>query len=446
MSEPRDDRDWEPEENMTIGQSMNEDEYSYADYPGPPMQEQYIPENDPHAFRVFPREPEPQPEIKHKGRTKQFVGGFVSGLRRLPKAVVKSTFYDRKATRKGAPGTEQESGPSHFLPAYDDPGTTVSNPENVHYVQALEMPAEPKPPTELSYADATRPSSQQRVSEQRVSQVRSSRRTSSPAPSASLIGSSPRFRPANEPEVVDPVLASDYRKMEPPIRFAPPEESIREQLSRAKNWFHELKTLPWTSDRVAQDYVPARSSRAHVGKAKPAGSWYTVNKHQDVDLLAGGGLGSARTAPLRLPRSEASASVRSGHRPPLEGRTPASYMTSPALFPSPGASSHGQGQHAISYSYYFAPPQPLYVYQSPMTSPMVHHATDSSSTSMSPEAHQAVPVYMMAGPPPGLIPSPPPAIHAAQHNQANRAASPPPAHIPSRRHSRLSRNSGSNTH
>ncbi|KAI0689207.1 hypothetical protein C8T65DRAFT_746274 [Cerioporus squamosus] len=425
---------------MSIGPSANEEGWtdggrydSGAPQEQEQEQEQVFSEHEPYAYPVAPEEPEPKP----RGRAKNFVGGFVSGLRRLPKAVVKSHFYDRKATRKGAPGTEMSPGQSHFLPAYDDPGFTVPNPESVHYVQGTDMPVPaPKSPTELSYADPTRRSSQQRTS---LSQHRASQRSSSHAhasqPLVASIASSPRFR---SPEPVDPLPASDYAKMDSPIRFAPPDDSFSTHFTRVKNFLHELKDLPWTSERVALDYVPARSPRAHVGKAKPQGSWYTgVNQkgHQEIDLLA------PATAPARRgtiqSRSDASAmSVRSAMRMQPDGRTPASYMTSPGgLIPSPGASSHGQGQHMMSYSYYFAPPQPLYVYQSPMTTPMAHQGTASSSSSsgMSPEAHQAVPVYMMAGPPPGLIPHPPPAVHAAQHNQANRAVSPQVSmHMPGR--------------
>ncbi|RPD58812.1 hypothetical protein L226DRAFT_264739 [Lentinus tigrinus ALCF2SS1-7] len=430
-SEARSDREWEEqgeEEAMSIGPSANEEGWTDggAYYDGAPQpQEQVVPENDPYPYPVELDQAEP----KHKGRAKQFVGGFVSGLRRLPKAVVKSHFYDRKATRKGAPGTEMSPGQSHFLPAYDDPGVTVANPESVHYVQSIDMPGPaPKSPTEISYANPTRRSSQQRTS---LSQHRASQRSSSHAHGGQAlvasVASSPRFR---SPEPVDPLPASDYAKMDSPIRFAPPDDSFKTHITRVQNFFSELRNLPWTSERVALDYVPAASARAHVGKSKPHGSWYTgVNQkgHQEIDLLA------PATVPARRgtiqSRSEASASVRSATRMQPDGRTPASYMTSPgALIPSPGASSHGQGHHMMSYSYYFAPPQPLYVYQSPMSTPMAHPGGTSSSSSSgmsrSPEAqaHQAVPVYMMAGPPPGLIPSPPPVMHASPH--VGRAASP----------------------
>ena len=464
-SEPRSDREWEEQgevEAMSIGASANEDGWAgRPDYQGayegaPQPQEQALPENTSYAYSMVPDQPEyePQPEFEPqpKGRAKHFVGGFISGLRRLPKAVAKSHFYDRKATRRGAPGTEMSPGQSHFLPAYDDPGVTVTNPESVHYVQGVQMPdPTPKSPTEISYANQTRRSSQQRTS---ASQHPASQRSSSqPRASHALvasIASSPRFR---SPEPVDPLPASDYAKMDSPIRLAPPDDSFKTHFTRVQNFFHELKNLPWTSDRVALDYVPAASGRAHVGKSKPHGSWYdAVNQrgHQEIDLLA------PATVPARRgtiqSRSEGSASLRSATRMQQDGRTPASYMTSPGgLMSSPGASSHGQGHQMMSYSYYFAPPQPLYVYQSPMAMPMHHGGTESSSSSGAsrlPEAQQAVPVYMMAGPPPGLIPSPPPVVHASPRSHASRATSPQVSiQIPGRPTSHAqSRHSGTNSH
>ena len=83
-----------------------------------------------------------------------------------------------------------------------------------------------------------------------------------------------------------PEFASDYAKMDSPIRFAPPDDSFSVHVTRVRKFFRELKDLPWTSERVAVDYVPAKSSRAHTGKAKPKGSWYSINKLQDIDLLA----------------------------------------------------------------------------------------------------------------------------------------------------------------
>lgn len=418
--------EWEPEtERMTIGQS-DEDYDQYDQYQGeqhqmapayesqaqghgygqprheydrrgPEPQAQAQPQHESFYDPITMEEPEPKPKKKNT-----FVGGFVAQLRKLPNAMSKSHFYDRKSTRKGAPGMEQQPGQSHYLPAYDEPGVTVRNPESVHYVEAVSMPQSPGSMSQVSYADPSRPQSGVRSSQRHSGQ--------SNAHSAGRPTSPPRLitSPALSAVLVSPHPASDYAKMDSPVRFAAPDDSFSAHVTRVKDFVHELKALPWTSSRVALDYVPTQSSRARTGKAKQAGSWYTgVQGHQDIDLL-----GSARPAPRRL-RSEdgQSARIAVAH----DGRTPASFVTSPGLMPSPGMSSHGQGQQGVSYSYYFAPPQPLYVYQSPMTTPATGPAlTDSpgsSSSSRRREAAQAVPVYMMAGPPPGLIPTPPPAAH-----------------------------------
>ncbi|KAH9847589.1 hypothetical protein C2E23DRAFT_871698 [Lenzites betulinus] len=394
------------------GHGHHEHQYDDQRGSGPEAQPQHDSFYDPISLA-----PEPEPEPLPKKKT--FVGGFVAHLRKLPHAVVKSHLYDRKATRKGAPGTEQMTGPSHYLPAYDEPGVTVEHPESVHYVEAVGVPTSPRSPSQLSYMDASRP----------VSGVRSQRHSAQSNPHSAILVGSPRLRPTPSPVLMSPHPASDYAKMDSPVRFAPPDDSFSAHLTRVKGFVHELKALPWTSSRVALDYDPTKQPRACTGKAKQGGSWYTgVGPHQDIDLL-----GSARPASRRL-RSEdgASARIAVAH----DGRTPASFVTSPGLMTSPGMSSHGQGQQGVSYSYYFAPPQPLYVYQSPMTSPAHNHQpplTDSSSSSSRQREApaQAVPVYMMAGPPPGLIPTPPPAAHTPGHSHVSRTSPhPPPPGLP----------------
>ncbi|KAI0372642.1 hypothetical protein BV20DRAFT_36100 [Pilatotrama ljubarskyi] len=418
--------DWEPEtERMTISPSIDED-YIYGHH------QQADPRTVPEYERAHGHEPRQDsfydpiapPEQRKPKKKNNFVGGFVASLRKLPQAVVRSHFYDRKSTRKGAPGTEQPTGPSHYLPAYDEPGVTVADPASVHYVEGVAIPPGPRSPSQVSYADPTRP----------PSGTRSQRYSSQSNPNSALRAGTPRIRttPPATPVLVSPHPASDYAKMDSPVRFAPPDDSFSAHITRAKDFIHELKALPWTSSRVALDYIPTQSSRARIGKAKQAGSWYTgVGPHQDIDLL-----GSARPAPRRLRSEDGGASMRSGARIAIahDGRTPASFVTSPGLMPSPGISSHGQGQQAVSYSYYFAPPQPLYVYQSPMTTPatnaVITDSPHSSSSSSRQEAAQAVPVYMMAGPPPGLIPTPPPAAHPPTHHGTGASLNAPPPGLP----------------
>ncbi|PIL25469.1 hypothetical protein GSI_13359 [Ganoderma sinense ZZ0214-1] len=460
MSQPSDfadDRDWEPdpEEAMTIGQS---DAYSFPDHSGQADEQmvqldedggyvrQVIPLDDPDAAPVAMMGPDPM--AKPTSRTKAFVGGFVASLRRLPKAVVKSSRYDRKATRKGAPGTVHSTGASHFVPAppYNEPGVPV-DPAHVSYVEARRTHVSQDIPTELDYAGehsglASRP--------------HSARRASSQVQSPSII-STPRFLPEGA-ILADPELASDYVKMEPPS--SPPDDSFSAHFTRVANFFQELKNLPWVSDRVAVDYRPMRSSRACVGKAKESGSWY--NRKQDVDLLAGG-----PTSPLQPPTRMRTHSVpsshmsmhsatatRTYHRQHHPDGTPLSYMTSPLSMPSPGASSHGHGQHPMSFSYYFAPPQPLYVYTPSMNSQLqtVAEGTPGPSPAMS-QLPQALPVYMFPGPPPRVFQSPVPPSASASPTSVHRSharPSPPTrtSGVPpsATQRSSHSRHSGSNAH
>ena len=456
MSQPSDlpdDRDWEPDEAMTIGQS---DGYSYPDHAGQP-EEEMAPEAEVYRRQVIslddPDAPPidmmvPQPMSKPPGRTKAFVGGFVASLRRLPKAVVKSSLYDRKATRKGAPGTIHSTGPSHFVPAppYHEPGVTV-DPAHISYAEIRRTHVSQDIPTELGYAGEH---------SNHASMRSSARRASSQVQSPSIM-STPRFLPEGA-ILAEPELASDYVKMEAPV--GPPDDSFSAHFTRVANFFQELKNLPWVSDRVAIDYRPMRSSRACVGKAKESGSWY--NRKHDVDLLAGGPA-SPRLPPTRMrsnsgPSSHTSVhsatATRTYHHHHHPDRTPLSYMTSPLSMPSPGASSHGQGQHPMSFSYYFAPPQPLYVYTPSMNSQLqtVAEGTPGPSPPMS-QVPQALPVYMFPGPPPRIFQSPVPPSASTSPTSAHRShARPSP---PSRtsgvppsatQRSSHSRHSGSNAH
>ncbi|KAI0628221.1 hypothetical protein C8Q77DRAFT_1162387 [Trametes polyzona] len=446
VADPAEPEEWEPEtERMTIDPSLDE-EHHYGSYQDAQHHLEGAPEYESQGHgqrggdqynRYEQQAGQSQPpqesfydpismaiaEELPRPKKKTFVGGFVASLRKLPQAVVKSHFYDRKSTRRGAPGTEQPTGPSHYLPAYDDPGVTVPHPESMHYVEAVGMPTSPRSLSQVSHPDLTRPSSG----------VRSQRYSGQSVPHSANRAASPRIRtmPEVTPVVVSPHPASDYAKMDSPVRFAPPDDSFSAHVTRVKDFLHDLKALPWTSSRVALDYIPAQSSRARVGKAKEVRSWYTgVQAHQEIDLL-----GSARPAPRRL-RSEdgGSARVVIAH----DGRTPASYLTSPGLMPSPALAPQPPGQH-MAVSYYISPPQPLVLYTPQMAAPPAtqpysgsHQPPDPATSQQGQEpAGQAIPVLMMSRPPPNVIPTPPPVVHAPGHPQSARSSpNPPPPGLP----------------
>ena len=448
MSQPSeipDDRDWEPEEAMTIGQS---DVYSYGDHVGSREEEmdhpsemygrQVISLDDPDAPPIALLSP--QPSTQPLSLRKRFVGGFVASLRRFPKAVTKSSLYDRKATRKGAPGTAHSTGRSHFVPAtaFGDPSIAV------HSAHVSSVGAAPQDVhTEAPYASGLNG---------HASRPPSARRASSQVHSPSVSSGTPRFFPEGA-ILVDPELASDYVRMEAPR--GPPDDSFSAHFTRVTNFLQALLNLPWVSERVAVDYRPMKSPRACVGKAKESGSWY--NRKHEVDLLAAGP--SPHHPATRLhhnsgPSSRGSmnsvTATRTHHRHHHPNGTPLSFMTSPLSMPSPGASSHGQGQHPMSYSYYFAsgPPQPLYVYTPPSQLPSVAEGSPGPSPSMSQVAH-VQPVYMIPGPPPRVFQSSVPGSPPSAHRSHGRPTSPtrtsgvPPSATQRSSHSR---HSGSNAH
>ena len=453
-SEPREEREYDaPEENMTIGPSVND--FDYPDYNG--TQQEAIPEDE-----QYPGPPTDgfAPEIplegdrKGKSRARTFVGGFMAGLKKIPGAVVRSPFYDRSATRKGAPGTENPlGGSSHFLPAYNDPGTTVADPSTFPYISTRVSATQPKSPTDLSNAERSGRSSHPSRRASHPLSYGSHRSSSHANTTSAIVSPGPRFISADA-VAVEPQPGSDYAKMDSPIRFARPDDSFSTHITRVHDFFRDLKELPWTSDRVAIDYEPTRSGRAFVGKMKPAGSWYTSNKHQDIDLLAPASNPPRHSAlHLRSVDGGTTASIRSGTRITPDYRSPiGSYMTSPVtITTSPGASSHGQGQQGMSYSYYFAPPQPLYVYPSPMSTPITSPSGMSSSPGPSPpEGHhpQAVPVFMIPGPPPGLLSSPAPAHTAVRHQSPHGTVTPANVPLPQSPMPPLThpRHSGSSSH
>ncbi|TFY62276.1 hypothetical protein EVJ58_g3961 [Rhodofomes roseus] len=210
-----------------------------------------------------------------RGRARAFVGGFVTGLRNLPRLMVKT---ERRALRKGAPEPYAAQDPE-ALPAYDDPSQPVPGPSNVHYVQAMEMPSEHVASSQLSYAVGD--------SQDQPVQIPPEYRNEEPHPQNSAtrppLGlSSPAV---GTPVLVEPRPTRDYAKMESPIRTAPPDDSFSAHITRIHNFIVELKNLPWVSSRVTVDYFPEKSGRARDPKIKP-GSWYSTPQHHEIDLLA----------------------------------------------------------------------------------------------------------------------------------------------------------------
>ena len=89
---------------------------------------------------------------------KSFVGGFVSGMKRLPRMILRSRGsgekrrFFRRGPMSNTEGTESSTGMTtgNTLPQYvSNPSTPVAGLPNVQYVQAMEMPTPMAPSTEV---------------------------------------------------------------------------------------------------------------------------------------------------------------------------------------------------------------------------------------------------------------------------------------------------------
>jgi hypothetical protein len=92
------------------------------------------------------------------GGGKSFVGGFVSGMKRLPRMMLRSRGsgekrrFFRRGPTSNTEGTESSTGMTtgNTLPQYaSNPSTPVAGLPNVQYVQAMDMPTPMAPSTEV---------------------------------------------------------------------------------------------------------------------------------------------------------------------------------------------------------------------------------------------------------------------------------------------------------
>ncbi|KAH9830003.1 uncharacterized protein C8Q71DRAFT_717556 [Rhodofomes roseus] len=349
-----------------------------------------------------------------RGRARAFVGGFVTGLRNLPRLMVKT---ERRALRKGAPELYAAQDPE-ALPAYDDPSQPVPGPSNVHYVQAMEMPSEHVASSQMSYAVGD--------SQDRPVQILPEYRNEEPPPQNSAtrppLGlSSPAV---GTPVLVEPRPTRDYAKMESPIRTAPPDDSFSAHITRIHNFIVELKNLPWVSSRVTVDYFPEKSGRARDPKIKP-GSWYSTPQHHEIDLLA-----TPAAAKAEVPRSDdGQAVVR-----PVRTATMTSCSSSPvpSAFRQYAASLASQGlsspvtslrSHRRRSSYRSYHHRSSHSgYQLPHMSQLgnIQLAQNGLGVTVDAQGNQMIMVPVASIPSMPSMPSPPPASHSPSH---------PPTHV-----------------
>ncbi|TCD69078.1 hypothetical protein EIP91_008976 [Steccherinum ochraceum] len=382
----------------------------------------------------------PTEQPKRPGMGKRFVGGFVAGFKKIPKAMSKN--HPREAVPPAMP-VPQLSPPTNPTPAarYENPPYEIHPPVSA---QLEHIQLRTSDFTTSTGTGTTSSSSARRGPATPPNLPNPSARRE---PTIPLNLPNPYEPPIDlqtpasiaSPVEVHPPLASDYDAMTEPTED-PEEESLNTRANRVGKFVKDFTHLPWISGRVSEEYQPAQSHRAQV--AKPAGSWYTQRGHTQLDLLAGPAPVKPRTqersraVPQQTKQPRPRTRPKPQRRPTGESegitairptRTPASG-TSGGIQPiSPGASSHGQGSHSYAYSYYYPTPQPMYVYPSAV-SPQ-HRRSDGPSGTPLPDVQQAVPVYMLATPAPLMLPASPnhrsPRHHRSTHHHSIPKATSP---------------------
>lgn len=373
-----------------------------------------------------------------------FVGGFVSGLRRLPKVMSKSRLRDHgKPERQGTGGTAAstiETGRT-TLPRYAGPfmpGVATSNSDDIPTVERLETPPRASSvsphPRYVNPADSDASMGDGRPERLMLSAVREHSFEQSIHPSlhpahahSHSDDTSNSSRPPFEREgdlpnamstpiladasirVSSPILAeprpsADFMKMDPPIR-PPPAESVRSQIVRVGKFVRDLNRLPWiASSGVSSIYVPGEATTRRYSRpiSKNKGSWYTP-RAKPIDLFAG-----PSTTGLLPIHPHPSSAFPGNHQPVVPapfilGSSANLLFTQPVHAGGGGGSgsashegppstdSHGSQAQVLAPAYVA---QPLFVYPSGLPQP-----------GGPPDAQLPRPVYMLSGSPPHFVSS-----------------------------------------
>ncbi|KIK79729.1 hypothetical protein PAXRUDRAFT_160494 [Paxillus rubicundulus Ve08.2h10] len=336
-----------------------------------------------------------------KSEKRNFVGGFVSGLRRLPKVMSKSRLRDHnKLERHGTSGTlasTSETG-RMGLPRYTGPGPSglgipKTNSDDIPTVERLETPRDSSvlhppflAPRPHDWSHNTSTSSRPFEREEEV-----------PNAMSTPILAEPPIQ-ISSPILAEPRPSADFAKMESPIR-PPPAESVASQLARVRRFFRDLNGLPWIASRGISDvYLPGQSEirRRYSRPPRDSKSWYTPRNTRTLDLLAG----PSTTGLLPTQQPIPVQSQLSGPAPFILGSSanllfsqplPGGGSRSPSHEGPPSTDSHGS-QAPIMAPAYVA--QPLFVYPSGLPQP------GGSS-----EAQLPRPVYMVASSSPHFMTS-----------------------------------------
>lgn len=204
--------------------------------------------------------------------------------------------------------------------------------------------------------------------------------------------------PINSPACTNSQLDSRTSKAESSMAPLPPADTWDYYIARIILFFAHIWSLPWSSPRIVNDYVPARDGRGHYGERKPITEWYkpkTRNKARDAEKAASLSPPAVVVVPATPEGSYLSSTYGYGGAPMHMPMPPPSMPMGPPVIPSPysdgavtairplrspmsgtsagigysspGMSSHGQGRHELSYSWYSSSPQPWPPYASDMS-------------------------------------------------------------------------------
>lgn len=209
----------------------------------------------------------------------------------------------------------------------------------------------------------------------------------------------------SSPQQISVSEINDYDKAHTPYPFTnPDDDSIQSYVDRVHRFFVDIWLLPWSQSQITSEYIPTvdSSRRDHKRSDRvPPSPWYTPKKRApkpEIDLIGSPSMSAASptgTAPiiittipptpthsanhsyytttrsmgapsdarLTLTASQFSGPSYRSRGVSESGRTAIRPLRSPGTvstsseFPSPGASSHGRGQHSMSYSYHYPSPQ-----------------------------------------------------------------------------------------
>ncbi|KAF8956471.1 hypothetical protein BDZ97DRAFT_1851689 [Flammula alnicola] len=197
-------------------------------------------------------------------REKNFVGGFVTGIKKAVRRSLRESAKDRPAQ------TDIYTQP----PQFRDSGYGSSTPQLV---------APPPIPPASFPGYYQRPPSSHRAHD------------SPRAPSETLLGDHEGekgergdntvvgHQEIRSPEAImspvsaDPEFGSDYAQMEAPTP-PPSDVSLNTYLQRARKFVQGVSNLPWVAkERVTADYYPERTRRRDEPKHHPAIAWHSQN-------------------------------------------------------------------------------------------------------------------------------------------------------------------------